>query len=39
MKRLEEKAHTTTMSIKTPTNHTHPDKISVSLSPVAKAIF
>ena len=39
MKRLEEKDHTSRMSIKTQTNHTHPEKISVSLSRVAKAIF
>ena len=46
MKRLEEKARTSRMSIKTNayfqkihTNHTYPEKISVSLSRVAKAIL
>tara|TARA_B100000945_G_scaffold151275_1_gene121366 strand:+ start:931 stop:1050 length:120 start_codon:yes stop_codon:yes gene_type:complete len=39
MKRLEEKAYTFRVSIKTHTNHTDAEKISVSLSRVAKAIF
>ena len=45
MKRLNEKAYKFRVSIKTQTyfqkthtNHTHPEKISVSLSRVAKAI-
>ena len=42
MKRLEEKAHTSKMPIKTHTyfqKNTHPENISVSLSLVTKAIF
>ncbi len=39
MKRLEEKAHTSRMSIKKYTNHTHPEKISISLSRFAKLFY